>query len=97
MIGFVGTVTWADSNNDSAAVAALMTLSNTVTEIATRNGVYLPFKFMNDANQVQNVFQGYGLDSFERLSLISKKYDPDQVFQNLQNGGWLLSKSKLFN
>jgi len=92
---FVGAITWADSKDDEAAMSAIEALGDAVHRAATRNGVDLPFRFMNDANHFQDVFAGYGADSYERLLAVSKIYDPDQIFQTLQNGGWLLSRSSL--
>lgn len=55
-------------------------------------GVYLPFMYMNDASRDQNPLASYGSTNVARLVEISQKYDPNQVFQNLQNDGFLLSK-----
>jgi len=38
------------------------------------------------AAQEQNVFEGYGSANHAKLRIISKKYDPEGVFQRLQPG-----------
>jgi hypothetical protein len=47
---------------------------------------------MNDASRDQNPLASYGTTNVEKLENISKKYDPQRVFQKLQNNGFLLSK-----
>lgn len=39
----------------------------------------------------QNPLASYGNETLEKLKEIAGKYDPEGVFQTLQNGGWLLS------
>jgi len=53
-------------------MTALTDLGNAVSTAAIRNGVYLPLKFMNDANQTQDAFAGYVRSSFYRLFCVSK-------------------------
>ena len=50
------------------------------------------FVYMNDASRDQNPLVSYGLENLDRLRDISRKYDPAQVFQELQGGGFLLSR-----
>ena len=54
---------------------------------------YLPYEFQNDASYTQNVLAGYGAANLAALQAASKKYDPWQVMQKLQNGGFLVSKA----
>ena len=49
--------------------------------------------FANDAGANQNVMASYGQESLANLKAVSGKYDPDQVFQKLQAGGWFVSKA----
>lgn len=70
----------------------VVSLGRRLTEITTTHGSQLDYRFMNDAYEGQDVLSSYGAGNFERLLEISKAYDPDQVFQQLQHGGWLLSK-----
>ncbi len=53
----------------------------------------MPFLFMNDASRDQNPLASYGSESLARLKGVSKRYDPSQIFQALQNGGFLLSRT----
>ena len=56
-------------------------------------GLLLDFVFLNDANFDQNPIASYGPKNVAKLQAVSKKYDPDQVFQILQNDGFLLRKT----
>ena len=48
---------------------------------------------MNDAGSFQDVIASYGAESVERLTAVSRSYDSHQVFQEIQNNGFLLSKA----
>jgi len=52
-----------------------------------------PYLFMNDASRDQNPCASYGEDSLRRLRRIARAYDPNQVFQRLQGGGFKLSQA----
>ncbi|KAK2750066.1 hypothetical protein FQN57_004558 [Myotisia sp. PD_48] len=59
--------------------------------LATDN--LLSYRFMNDSGHMQNVIGSYGEKSVAKMKAASRKYDVDQVFQKLQNGGWSVSKA----
>jgi len=48
---------------------------------------------MNDASRDQNPIAGYGAENVAKLKAVSEKYDPTQIFQVLQNDGFLLRKA----
>ena len=54
--------------------------------------MYLPFLYMGDSSRDQNPIAGYGVTNVDKLKAVSQKYDPNQIFQTLQNNGFLLSK-----
>jgi hypothetical protein len=51
------------------------------------------FIYLNDASRDQNPLSTYEPSNLARLKTIAQKYDPFEVFQRLQNDGFLLSKS----
>lgn len=57
---------------------------------AKQRGLYNEYVYLNDAGPDQAVFPGYGAKNFQRLRDISKKYDPEGVFQTLLPGGFKL-------
>ncbi|KAI0099191.1 hypothetical protein GGR51DRAFT_535828 [Nemania sp. FL0031] len=90
---FTSTIQYAEAADDERAINAIQALGRAVASASRKYGVDLPLHFMNDANYKQNVFAGYGSVNVQRLRRISRQYDPFQVFQNLQNDGFLLSKA----
>jgi hypothetical protein len=65
-----------------------------VTEVwkqqSKRRGLDIPYIFMNDASRDQNPIASYGSANVHKLKKIAEKYDPGEVFQNQQSGGFLL-------
>jgi hypothetical protein len=61
--------------------------------VAKKNGTYLLFKYSNYSSRDQNPLASYGAENLQKLKDIAFKYGPDRVFQTLQNGGWLLSRT----
>ena len=53
---------------------------------AKKDSLFLPFLFHNDASVLegQNPLASYGTESLTKLRDASEKYDPGQVFQNVQ-------------
>jgi hypothetical protein len=60
---------------------------------AAAKGKLLDLQFMNDSGYQQSPLASYGSASLSYLKSMSKKYDPTQVFQRLQNSGFLVSKA----
>jgi len=68
-------------------------IADKVEEVSKKNGTYLPFQYANYSSRDQNPLASYGADNLAKLKAIALKYDPEQVFQLLQNGGWLVSRA----
>ena len=51
-----------------------------------------PFQYLNYAAPFQDPFASYGEKNLQLLREVSKKYDPDQVFQKLVPGGFKLNR-----
>ncbi|KAI1499123.1 6-hydroxy-D-nicotine oxidase [Biscogniauxia marginata] len=81
---------WADPAHDATAQQALDELLDGIERIAREHGQFLEFVFPNDAKFSQNVLESYGPENVKKLRDAAAKYDPEQVFQRLQNGGFLL-------
>lgn len=52
----------------------------------------VPFQYLNYAAPFQDPLANYGDMSHHMLREVSKKYDPDQVFQRLVPGGFKLNR-----
>ncbi|GES65672.1 FAD-binding-domain-containing protein [Aspergillus terreus] len=82
---------WRDPADDMRVLQAIGNLVNRVNARARAMGLYEPFVYMNYASQFQDVVESYGPENVKRLRMVARKYDPDQVFQNLQRGYFKLS------
>lgn len=89
-IGAHTIIQWTNSAYDAAALDAIETLGASIKAASGKANKSLPLIFMNDANHAQQVISGYGTENVARLREISQLYDPLQVFQKLQFGGFLL-------
>lgn len=90
LLGVHVTIDWSSASDDSEAMSLLDQMGQSIADFASRNNAELSYRFMNDANSGQRVLSSYGVGMFERLWVISCKYDPGRIFQRLQHGGWLL-------
>lgn len=84
---------WEKDSEAELAQSKSEQLLQKVDSVASEMGLLLDFKFMNDASGLQSPLDGYGQKSISSLKAASQKWDPEGVFQKLQNGGFLLSKS----
>lgn len=91
--GFTGTLAWSNPVYDDAMFAITDQLGQVIEQAASAYGGLLDFRFPNDANAEQDVFAGFGSSNVQKLRQVSTKYDPLQIFQKQQNGGFLLDKS----
>lgn len=48
---------------------------------------------MGDSSRDQNPLATYGTANLAKLKVAAKKYDPKEIFQTLQQSGFLLSKA----
>ena len=83
-------VQYTSSEHDKQALDAVNKVAKFVEKTTHKMGLLLDFVFMNDANSSQNPLASYGTEGLSKLREISKKYDPEQIFQTLQNSGFLL-------
>ncbi|KHN93732.1 FAD-binding, type 2 [Metarhizium album ARSEF 1941] len=83
--------TWTNPDYDEEATQALMRLGDEITASGQRLGTDLNFHFMNDAGLHQDVLGSYG--TLDKMRSVSQAYDPYQVFQHLQGGGFLLNRA----
>ncbi|GLA46849.1 hypothetical protein AnigIFM63604_011450 [Aspergillus niger] len=79
-----------DGSDDAAAQKAVDTISKTVQCLAKTKGTLLDFKYMTFDTGSQKVLGSYGAENIKLMQEVAAKYDPEGVFQKLQNGGFLL-------
>jgi hypothetical protein len=83
---------WEDERDDDLVRSVSINFTEQWKKRGQELGVYLPFEYMNDASRDQNPLASYGSENLASLVKVSQKYDAAQVFQTLQNDGFLLSK-----
>ena len=88
--GWTTLIDWQDAADDVTVRQVSIDTTKYWAKIAKELGVDLPFLYMNDASRDQNPIATYGTENIQKLKAVSKKYDPKQIFQTLQNGGFLL-------
>ncbi|KAF5027020.1 hypothetical protein F66182_895 [Fusarium sp. NRRL 66182] len=86
-------IDWENAADDDLVRSVSIDTTNEWQKLAKERGTFIPFLFMNDASRDQNPLASYGAANVARLKGIAKKFDRNQVFQRLQNGGFLLSKA----
>lgn len=86
------TTTWADEKDDLLVESQTCRMFEQFEAEAERLGVTNPYVYLNYAASWQDPISGYGDDNKAFLQDISKKYDPQGLFQKAAPGGF-----KLFN
>lgn len=84
-------IMWTSKSDDARIVAAADRVISASKSAAKAINLDYNYIYQNYASLNQSVFASYGPANQQRLIQISKKYDPDQVFQKLQPGYFKLS------
>ena len=85
-------VDWLHKKDDEVARSASITTTKRWRELSHERGLDTNFTYMNYASRDENPHASYGEENVQRLKKVVLKYDLTQVFQRLQNSGFLLSK-----
>ena len=91
--GFLSMADWKNAEDEDRVREATRKIVDVAEATAKQAGAYLPYRYSNYASRDQDPLSSYGADNVARLKEIAAQYDPEGVFQKLQNGGWLLSKA----
>jgi hypothetical protein len=79
-------ISWSNIADDERILTAAQNILERSQAAASAAGLLNRYVYQNYASFKQDVFSGYGEENLARLKSVSKKYDPDQVFQKLQPG-----------
>ncbi len=90
--GWTTLIDWEKASDDVKARSASIATTDAWEKLSKERGLDISFRYMNDASRDQNPLATYPQDNIIKLKAISAKYDPSQVFQKLQNSGFLLSR-----
>lgn len=89
--GWETLIDWQREEDDDIVRSLSIQTTEQWNKLAQERGLYLPFTYMDHSSRDQNPLASYGPDAVTALKAISRKYDPPQLFQALQNNGFLLS------
>ncbi|CAK1359727.1 Bifunctional solanapyrone synthase [Cercospora beticola] len=82
---------WEDARFDNEVNSAVQKWLTLVQTYIAVHDVGYPFEYLNYAAPFQNPLASYGAHNLQFLKEVSKKYDPDQIFQRLVPGGFKLN------
>ncbi|KAI0889686.1 FAD-binding domain-containing protein [Annulohypoxylon maeteangense] len=85
-------ITWTDSTQEQTIRDISQRITQRCTAATEAKDADLPYLFTNTAGIKQNVLSSFGADNVNTIKAIAAKYDPGQVFQKLQNDGFLIRK-----
>jgi hypothetical protein len=86
--------TWDSPEDDARVQGGVKDLVATFKRVAGERELLHRYIFTNYAYQDEDVFAGYGGDAVEEMKKVSKKYDPEGVFQTGVPGGFKLERTK---
>ncbi|GAP89067.1 putative FAD binding domain-containing protein [Rosellinia necatrix] len=78
---------WSDAKYDDAILGNMRTALRGIDEYATSRGAKIDHVYMNYASEDQDVVKSYGGKNKSFLREVSKKYDPEGLFQKGVPGG----------
>ncbi|KAK1243480.1 hypothetical protein MKX07_004108 [Trichoderma sp. CBMAI-0711] len=79
-------ISWSSAADDKRVMAAAQNIVDRSTTTACTQGLDHPYLYQNYASYQQDVFASYGKENLAKLRSISARYDPQQVWQQLQPG-----------
>jgi hypothetical protein len=81
-------VEWSGTGYDDAVHAWVRNTTWAINNATQEAGLWDPFVYMGDATYFQDIYEGYGAENKQRLLDVSRKVDPERVFQKLLPGGY---------
>jgi hypothetical protein len=82
--------TWDTEADDAEIDSVIMTLKAQIDDTVKAHGLFHDWIYLNYAGDFQDPLGSYGAANAERLRAVSRKYDPNQVFQKMVPGGFKL-------
>ncbi|KAL8913543.1 MAG: hypothetical protein Q9171_001625 [Xanthocarpia ochracea] len=86
------TAAYNNAADDAAVQPRVQAIVDKHERLLRKQRVYIPFKYLNYADITQDVIGSYGPHIQRRLRAVSKKYDPQGLFQRSVPGGFKLWK-----
>ena len=83
-------IKWEREADDAVIESTARGLIDQIDKSARNAGTDNGFLYLNYALNGQDPIAGYGRDNVARLRAVSRKYDPERVFQRQVPGGFKL-------
>lgn len=90
LVSILALTWWKNKTDDEKIVGTFRKVIETIDRDAASRGTAVPFKYMNYAWDFQDPISSYGEKNRTFLQEVSKKYDPEGVFQKGVPGGFKL-------
>lgn len=90
LVSILALTWWKNKVDDETIVGTFRKVIETIDQDAASRGTGVPFKYMNYAWDFQDPITSYGEENKAFLQEVSKKYDPEGVFQKGVPGGFKL-------
>lgn len=90
VLGWIFVCDWRQNQDDEAVRNALDIVLQRVEKAAVDGKLLLNLRFPTYSGASQNVLTSFGAENVKKLHEAASRYDPERVFQELQNGGFLL-------
>lgn len=82
------TATYANKADDTLVRSVIRNIVDKQRALLQSHGHLMDFIYLNYADISQEVLQSWGADNVAKLKAVSKKYDPQGVFQKQVPGGY---------
>ncbi|KAJ1323848.1 prosolanapyrone-II oxidase [Microdochium nivale] len=89
------TCNWVDAAHDGLVERVMRTMISEIEEASVRLGSAHAYRFTNYASSWQRPLEGYGEENLRFLREVSKRYDPQGLFQTGCLGGFKLGREDL--
>lgn len=83
-------VNWGRKQDDEYMQAAIRRAIEAIEVFAAEHDTGHPYKYLNYAASWQKIFEGYGEENHEFLKDVSRRHDPEGLFQRGCTGGFKL-------
>jgi len=82
--------TWHSPADDALARKLSIETMESIENASKQASTWHPYKYIGYADRSQQVLEGYGNENVQFLKTVSRRYDPQGVFQRLVKGGFKL-------
>lgn len=90
LVLFVVSASWLRPEDDHLVTSAAQKLIAKIDDATRKEGLYHPFKYLNYTASWQDPIGSYGDENMRRLRSVSRRYDPQGMFQEQHPGGFKL-------